>query len=497
LEDVPYGRILREGWAIILLAAILGAAVAYGITVPMPRTYAASSTLILQVESEQASLFERNQFSQARIKSYPPLVDSPEVVDGVRRDLKLDPAKYSDRDIMKMLSAENTTDTVLLVVTAQAPTAKMSAEIANSAAKHTSTLIEDTENTPGETRYTVTMRQVLPATAPVSPISPQTLPIVGLGLILGLAIGAIASVYRTTTNRRLHTISDVRKACGLPVVGRVPRRSRISPSGRRSQEVQNAAYAETVSNVVALAGADHRGIAIMSASSQPLDAHAVEGLALAYAELGRNAQIDDLRIPARQVTSQVEDAESEPGHELESDLEVEPDLDVEPDDDDELEVESGVETESDADAEPEPESESDSDAESESGTASEPGTEAESDSDVEHAPMQRVVSVADVLERIERHDPTTDTAIVLLDPGMTGAVAELAAHDIPIIISCQVGETTVTDLISVSMRLQVMGIRALGVLMTGAVNGADGAVAESWRASDRYTSASQGDAPTL
>ncbi|MFE6995693.1 YveK family protein [Microbacterium sp. NPDC057659] len=422
MEDVPYGRILREGWAIILLAAIVGAAIAYGITVPMQRTYAASSTLILQVESDQASLFERNQFSQARIKSYPPLVDSPEVVDGVRADLGLDPAEYSDRDIMKMLSAENTTDTVLLVVTAQAPTAKMSADMANSAAKHTSALIESTENTPGDSRYTVTMQQVLPATQPASPVSPQTLPIVGLGLILGLAVGAIVAVYRTTTNRHLHTISDVRKACGLPVVGRVPRRSRLSPNGKRSREVQSAAYAETVSNVVALAGADHRAIVVVPTSPHALEVQAVAGLVQAYAELGRRAQIVDLRAAAR-------------------------------------------------------------------ASASPP------DADAPRAGRKGgTVPLADVLTRLDGYDAAADIAVAILDPGMTGTLAGLAAHGIPIVIGTRAGETTVTELIAVSMRMQVMGIRPLGVLMTGTRSGANDAVAESWTASDRYVTAAQGDA---
>ena len=111
MEDVPYGRILREGWLIILIVALVGAVAAFGATKLMPKTYAATSTLMLRVTSTPDTLFQQNQFSLARIQSYPQLVDSPAVLDGVRSDLDLSPRDYSDADITRMLSATNPTNT--------------------------------------------------------------------------------------------------------------------------------------------------------------------------------------------------------------------------------------------------------------------------------------------------------------------------------------------------------------------------------------------------
>ena len=75
---------------VIVVLAVFGAGMGWLVTKMLPETYAATSTLLLRVDSTEASLFERNQFSLARIKSYPPLVDSPEVIDAVRDDLDLD-----------------------------------------------------------------------------------------------------------------------------------------------------------------------------------------------------------------------------------------------------------------------------------------------------------------------------------------------------------------------------------------------------------------------
>jgi capsular polysaccharide biosynthesis protein len=266
MEDVPYARILREGWLLVLIVALLGAGGAYGIAKLLPETYASTSTLMLQVDSKEASLFERNQFSLARIRSYPELVDSPEVIAGIRSDLHLSAADYSDRDLRKMVSADNTTDTVLLVVRAEAPTAQLSAAVANAAAAHLSKLIQSTENSDADERYQVNLTVVLPAVEPLAPVSPQTLAIVGLGLIVGLAVGGIVAVYRTVTNRNVITISDVRRLVGIRVVGRIPRRRRWR---RSDDEDESVAFDETVANLGVLGGSDLSSVLVLTASTMP------------------------------------------------------------------------------------------------------------------------------------------------------------------------------------------------------------------------------------
>ncbi|MCW1803787.1 YveK family protein [Brachybacterium squillarum] len=290
MEDVPYARILREGWIVVVVATLLGAIGAWGVTRVLPQTYTASSTMMLRVDSTEASLFERNQFSMARITSYPALVDSPEVIDGVREDLDLDPRQYPDRDLRAMLSAENEEDTVLLVIRAEAPTAELSARIANSAAEHLSALVAETENG-GDPRYEVALNQVIPASPPSAPTSPQVTAIVGLGLIAGLAIGAILSVYRTTTNQRLLTIADVRRASGLPVVGQIPRsRGRV---GRSEGGV--VAHQDFISNLRALGGAGRSAYVLVPAGASVLDDDLLEGIVHACHGVSVDAAVLDVR----------------------------------------------------------------------------------------------------------------------------------------------------------------------------------------------------------
>lgn len=426
MEDVPYGRILREGWIVIVVLAVLGAGMGWLITKALPETYAATSTLLLRVDSTEASLFERNQFSLARIKSYPPLVDSPEVIDAVRADLDLDEDEYTDRDIRRMLSAENTADTVLLIVRADAPTAQLATDIANSAATHLSELIGETENDEDDARYTVALDQVLPAVAPLAPISPQVTAITGLGGIAGLALGAIVAVYRTTTNRRLRTISDVRRSSGLPVIGQIPRRSRLHPESNTGAIV---AYEEAAGNLVALAGGGVRTHIVVPASDGAIDDDAIAGMLEAQRVIGATACVVDTR--EAHVTGR--------GHTLN---EV---LDGEPIDD---------------------------------GEAGDAIFVADEPLDLETL----VTGLPDVVTLMHEEFAVV---VVVVDPGASALIEQLVGPDSGVIINVRHNATSATDLVAVTTRLRVMGLRPIGVVMLHTGMKSLASIAESWRVSDR------------
>lgn len=317
MEDVPYGRILREGWVVIIVLALVGAVGAWGLTRVLPATYSATTTLMLQVDSKDASLFERNEFSLARIKTYQVLVDGPEVIGGVRSELGAEVDGYTDPQLRQMISAQITDDTVLLQVGAEAPSAKLAMELANSSGRHLSALIRTMENTDVSSRPEVELVQVLPASEPASPDSPQVTAITGLGFIAGLALGAIAAVYRTTTDRRLLAISDVRRATGLPVVGQIPKLRR-SP-GELASEVR-VSFQELIGNMPVLAGHSRDLYALVPASDTTVDEDALAGVLEAYASKGVLACALDLRegrgplASARSWDELLEESASGPGH---------------------------------------------------------------------------------------------------------------------------------------------------------------------------------------
>lgn len=425
MEDVPYARILREGWLLVLIVALLGAGAAYGIAKLLPETYASTSTLMLQVDSKEASLFERNQFSLARIRSYPELVDSPEVIAGIRSDLHLSAADYSDRDLRKMVSADNTTDTVLLVVRAEAPTAQLSAAVANAAAAHLSKLIQSTENSDADERYQVNLTVVLPAVEPLAPVSPQTLAIVGLGLIVGLAVGGIIAVYRTVTNRNVITISDVRRLVGIRVVGRIPRRRRWR---RSDDEDESVAFDETVANLGVLGGSDLSSVLVLTASDDAVGQAERSGLAAAFAAAGRTVTILETR------------ATSDAAAETRSLAEV---LDGE-------DVDAAV------------------------GEAA--GRQFADPLPVAAAALQDALPA--LRSTLRAH---VDVVVVVVDAASVAVVRELVDDATGVVIAVRSGSTAASALSALITKLSFVDVHPLGVVLTGAARRASGVVTETWR----------------
>lgn len=433
MDEIPYGRILREGWILIVVLALGGALGAWAFTRFLPPTYSASATLMLQVDSDEASLFERNQFSLSRIKTYPVLVDSSEVIDGVRSDLRLDPDEYSDRELRQMLSAQVTEDTVLMQVRSDAPTAELAKDLANSAAQHQSVLIGEMENAGGSARYSVELAQVLPANEPVSPDSPQVTAITGLGLIAGLVIGAIVAVYRTTTNQRLLTTSDIRRATGLPAVGQIPK---VRSAAGELAPTTLVAFQELIANLPVLGGYDRDLYVVIPASEAIVDDDVLLGLLEAYASKGVRACALDLR------EAQGEESGARPWREL---------------------LELGG-----------------------SGRgATSPG---------EGAPQGVVFGVPEVLtaEDIRSRIPTAvrklqsgwDVAVVVCDSQSSTLQAKLADLGAGFVVAVRHRWTSATDVVSAVTRLKVMDLRPFGVLMTQTPRGAQENLAESWRWTD-------------
>lgn len=423
MEDVPYARILREGWLLVLIVALLGAGGAYGVAKLLPETYASTSTLMLQVDSKEASLFERNQFSLARIRSYPELIDSPEVLAGIRSDLHLSADDYSDRDLRKMVSADNTTDTVLLVVRADAPTAQLSAAIANAAATHLSKLIQSTENSDADDRYQVNLTVVLPAVEPLAPVSPQTLAITGLGLILGLAVGGIVAVYRTVTNRNVITISDVRRLVGMRVIGRIPRRRRWWGS---NADDESAAFDETVANVGVLGGADLSSVLVLTASDDAIGEEERSGLVRAFAAAGRTVTLVETRATP--------DASPET-HSL-ADVLSWDDIDA-----------SEAQGRQYADPVPVP-------------------------------PAALEAGLPGLRAALRAH---VDTVVVVVDAASVGLVRELADADTGVVVAVRSGSTTASALAALVTKLSFADVHPLGAVLTGASGHATGVVTETWR----------------
>ncbi|MCU1523591.1 MAG: hypothetical protein JWO18_485 [Microbacteriaceae bacterium] len=219
MEHQGYLRIFRDRWLAIVIGALLGVWAAAAVGASIPPTYSATATLFLSVQSDAGSLNERSQFALARISSYPELATSSDVLSKTISELGL---TESVQQLGKSITATNPPTTVLLQIGAEAGSAKQAADIANSVATNLASVVSDLENSPNDSRYAVALQLKIPAQEPTGPSAPQLSIILGLGLVAGLALGLIAAIVWARLDTGIRTVGQVRRISGLPVLGQLP-----------------------------------------------------------------------------------------------------------------------------------------------------------------------------------------------------------------------------------------------------------------------------------
>lgn len=192
-------------WAGVALAAVAVALVAVLSAAP---TYQAKASVFVASASSESN--SGAQFIKQRVTSYPDVADSEAVLGPVIEDMGL---TTSVAQLRARVSADNPLESSQIDILVTDPDAEQAAAIANAVADEFRRVVEQLESpADGDTPVSLTVTD--PANTPASPISPQPALFLGLGLVVGLALGAALAVIRSRTDRRLHTADDVRDAWG-------------------------------------------------------------------------------------------------------------------------------------------------------------------------------------------------------------------------------------------------------------------------------------------
>ncbi|MGV8858330.1 Wzz/FepE/Etk N-terminal domain-containing protein [Rhodoglobus sp.] len=306
MEDLSYLEIFRQRWLAIFIAVAVGVVSAALIAFSIPPTYTSTATLFLVVNDENATLAERSQFSLARVNSYTDLVRSSDVLRPVINDLELD---LSVQELSRMVTATNPNSTVNINITARASSAEDAATIANAVADSLSRLVAKVENFG---TFSVSLDRLIPALAPLSPSAPQKTVILGLGLLSGLAGGAIIALLLARFDRRIRSVGDVRRTTGLAVLGAIPRNRRKTDVGHEQTRLAEAA-AETIARITQANGGGAPRMLLLVPSGKKADApHVRLALTGALAATGRQTLLVESE-PTTDESSPLVEFAGEPG----------------------------------------------------------------------------------------------------------------------------------------------------------------------------------------
>ena len=216
----PTLALIARYWIVVLVAAILGGLVAFGVSRVSPQVYSAKATLYFSI-TYGASGSDLNQgatYAQSQMLSFAELARSAQVLDPVATALDLD---LSATTLASMIDASTPENTVVIDLTASTSDPELSVALANETARSLTDAVRQVAPRDEDDRSTVTVRTVETATLPTSPTSPNTRVNVIAGVLLGLLAAVLYVVLRRQFDTRIRTTDDVEAATGIPMLASV------------------------------------------------------------------------------------------------------------------------------------------------------------------------------------------------------------------------------------------------------------------------------------
>ncbi|WP_448642517.1 Wzz/FepE/Etk N-terminal domain-containing protein [Geodermatophilus sp. URMC 63] len=207
MELRDYVAALRRQWRTWVGLTLTGLLAALGVVLAVPPTYTTTAQVFVASSGDGTS---GSQFISQRVQTYPDVARSQTVLDPVVEELSLD---ESTTELRARIEAVNPPDTSQVDISVTDEDPDRAAAVANAVAERFSVAVEDLEERQdGVSPVDLTVTD--PATVPSTPVFPVPGLVLGLGLFVGLVLGAAVALLRSRTDTRLHSEDDVRAAWG-------------------------------------------------------------------------------------------------------------------------------------------------------------------------------------------------------------------------------------------------------------------------------------------
>ncbi|WP_394550949.1 polysaccharide biosynthesis tyrosine autokinase [Agromyces sp. MMS24-JH15] len=244
MELSDYLRVIRAHWVAIIVCTLVGGAVALAwAALQVPRYSANASGFVTAGSSENPALASASDsLAKSRAKSYVDLAESRATAQRVIDQLGLD---ATPSELITHIAVVQPLDTVLIEVTAEASDADRATALAD--AWITALAAEVSEVEGGDQGLRVV--PVEAAAVPTSPSYPNWALSIGLGLLVGLAVGVGYAVIRNQLDRRIRSAQDLERQFAFPVLATIPIDARAAgarpdPTAIEPTDVRASAYGE-------------------------------------------------------------------------------------------------------------------------------------------------------------------------------------------------------------------------------------------------------------
>ncbi|MGO4601089.1 polysaccharide biosynthesis tyrosine autokinase [Terrabacter sp. 2YAF2] len=219
MELQDYLNVIRKRWMIIaaLTLVTLGLAAAY--TTLAPRSYAATTQFFVSTSGDEtaSALQQANTFTQARVKSYSQLLDSPKVLDPVIKQVGL--STTADK-LAEHVTPTIPLDTVIIDVSVTSDSTASAQRIAAAIGVVFPQTIQELERKASQASP-VKVTVVKEATTDPVPVSPKPTRNLALGLVFGLLLGFGVALLRDVLDKSIKSQRDLESVTNGTILGSI------------------------------------------------------------------------------------------------------------------------------------------------------------------------------------------------------------------------------------------------------------------------------------
>lgn len=215
-DYLSIGRRHRRQIVLIVLAFV---ALMSAVTLTSTPQYSSTTRLFVSTSGgDENTAYQGGLFSQGRVKSYADLIGGEAISQRVVDSLGLDESASA---LSSQVTATSSIDTVILSIKVTDPSPERARILADAFGQEFITYVAELETPPGKDEATVKASIVDKATKASSPISPNPVRNILLGIIIGLIIGYGIAVLRETLDTTVKSMDDIEEFLDAPLLGAI------------------------------------------------------------------------------------------------------------------------------------------------------------------------------------------------------------------------------------------------------------------------------------
>jgi polysaccharide biosynthesis transport protein len=244
VEFSDYIRVLRRSWVLLVAAALVGGGGAAAYALHETPLYDAEATVVVTPNSAGTitDFQAAATYVQQVVTTYADIATKPVVLTPVAKKLDLTKAEQANLADEITITASNTSQLISIQVSDASP--KRAADIANGVATQLSKTVTDVSPSRGGAAP-LKIASVETATAAATPSYPNIPLTLGIGVLGGFALALAFAVLRTALDTRIRRPEDAQAVTDRPVLGGIahsnavkknPLVVRSEPTGRLAEE---------------------------------------------------------------------------------------------------------------------------------------------------------------------------------------------------------------------------------------------------------------------